>query len=197
MGQNKSCESVTTVVNVHSAAPTASRSSDRPHNGSQRFVLVHCSVTWMDEVAGGDAGLRVRHNHASRSAGTPALHHTTAHPSAPRDGRAETNRQVENLIVPSGPPSIPPITLFSCLVNNPPAPLFLIDQVAVECMSDSDGKADTDRETGDGRRTAVNRRPGSRRREMSGNWQAADEGMKSRHLSAADPQTQTHTHTQS
>lgn len=52
VGQNKSCESVTAVVNVHSAAPTASRSSDRPHNGSRRFVLVHCSVTWMDEAAG-------------------------------------------------------------------------------------------------------------------------------------------------
>lgn len=97
----------------------------------------------MDEVAGSDAGLRVWHHHASHSAGTPALHHTTARPSAPGDGHAETNRQVENLIVPSGPPSIPPITLFSRLVNNPP-PLFLIDQVAVECMLDSDGKADTD-----------------------------------------------------
>lgn len=114
---------VTVVVNVHSTAPMASRSSDRPHNGSRRFVLVHCPVTWMDEAVGGNAGLRIRHHHASRSAGVPALHHTTARPSAPGDGHAETNRQVENLIVPSGPPSIPPITLFSRLVNTyPPAP---------------------------------------------------------------------------
>lgn len=83
-------------------------------------MLVHCSVTWMDEVAGGNVGLRVQDHHASCPGGTPALHHTTARPSAPGDGHAQTNRQVENLIVPSGPPSIPPITLFSRLVNNPP-----------------------------------------------------------------------------